>query len=173
MFTSPLLVYGGHPKSLLDSPAVEMIKSIPSVWDETVVLPMSEIGQVAAVARRHGDEWFLAVLGGPDSRKLTVPLTFLDSSPYRAMLVRDGANDPTEIKIENVESTSADSLQLELREGGGFIGRFVPRTTPISAGVRRGIKRGELSRRWSPGVINAQIESRFWDAQTATIEPPL
>jgi alpha-glucosidase len=132
-FTSPLLVYGGHPKSLLESPAVEMIKSIPCVWDETVVLPMSEIGQVAALARRHGDEWFLAVLGGPESRKLTVPLKFLDSSTYRAMLVRDGANDPTEVKIENSELTSADSLQLELREGGGFIGHFTPRAIRVSA----------------------------------------
>jgi alpha-glucosidase len=134
VFTSPLLVYGGHPKSLLESPAVEMIKSIPCVWDETVVVPASEIGQVAAIARRHGDQWFLAVLGGPESRKLTIPLRFLDSSTYRAMLVRDGVSDPTEVKIENVELTSADSLQLELREGGGFIGRFSPQAAPASAG---------------------------------------
>jgi alpha-glucosidase len=110
-----------------------MIKSIPSVWDETVALPMSEIGQVAACARRHGDQWFLAVLGGPENRKLTISLSFLDSSAYRAMLVRDELNDPTEVKIENVELSSADSLQLELSKGGGFIGRFSPKAVPISA----------------------------------------
>jgi hypothetical protein len=32
----------------------EPIKSIPSTWDETHVLPFSEIGEVAAFARRHG-----------------------------------------------------------------------------------------------------------------------
>src|SRR4029453_1378763 len=39
IFTSPLLVYGGHPKSFLDSPAVEIIKHIQATWDETIVLP--------------------------------------------------------------------------------------------------------------------------------------
>jgi alpha-glucosidase len=132
VFTSPLLVYGAHPKSLLDSPAVDMIKSIPSVWDETVVLPISEIGKVAAFARRRGDQWFLAVLGGPEARQLTVPLSFLNSSPYRAMLVHDGQSNPTELKIENVELFSADTLPLELGPGGGFIGRFSPTTAPAS-----------------------------------------
>ena len=32
ILTSPLLVYGGHSASLLANPAVDMIKSIPSVW---------------------------------------------------------------------------------------------------------------------------------------------
>ena len=36
-----VLVFGGHPQSLLDNPAVEMIKSLPSTWDETIVLPSS------------------------------------------------------------------------------------------------------------------------------------
>ena len=55
VFTSPLLVYAAHPQRLLDSPAVEMIKSIPSVWDETIALPPSEIGEVAifATSRRR------------------------------------------------------------------------------------------------------------------------
>ena len=45
-----------------------MIKSIPCVWDETIVLPASEIGHVAAFARRQGDDWFLAILGGPEGK---------------------------------------------------------------------------------------------------------
>ena len=133
VFTSPLLVYGGHPKSLLDSPAVDMIKSIPSTWDETIVLPGSDIGRVAAFARRQGDQWFVAILGGPERQKLTISLSFLDSSAYHAMLVRDDAIDPTEMRIEHVALTNAESLQIELAEGGGFIGRFSPSVAPISA----------------------------------------
>ena len=52
------------------------------------------------------------------------------------MLVRDDANDPTEMKIEHVELTSADSLHIELAEGGGFIGRFSAGVVPVSA-IRR------------------------------------
>lgn len=133
IFTSPLLVYGGHPKSLLEHPAVEMIKSIPSIWDETIVLSVSAIGKTAAFARRHGDDWFVVVLGGPEGQKLTVSLSFLDSSAYRAMLVRDEPNNPTGVAIENADLTSADSLQIELAEGGGFIGRFTPQVPRLSA----------------------------------------
>jgi alpha-glucosidase len=133
VFTSPLLVYGGHPKSLLEHPAVEMIKSIPSVWDETIALPGSEIGKVAAFARRHGDDWFVAILGGPESQQLSVSLSFLDSSAYHAMLVRDDPKDPTAEKIEKLNLTSADSLPIDLANGGGFIGRFSPQVPRYSA----------------------------------------
>jgi len=41
---------------------VDLIKSLPSDWDETIVLPPSEIGEVAAFARRSGEAWFIAIL---------------------------------------------------------------------------------------------------------------
>jgi alpha-glucosidase len=124
VFTSPLLVYGAHPESLLEHPAVDMIKSIPSVWDETIVLPASEIGQVAALARRNGEQWFLAILCGEDGKELEISLSFLNSGSYRAMLVRDVTEDPTKVAIEKADFTSADTLRIELAYGGGFIGRF-------------------------------------------------
>ena len=36
VFDEPLLTYGAHPTNLLANPAV---------WDETIVLPMPEIGK--------------------------------------------------------------------------------------------------------------------------------
>jgi alpha-glucosidase len=77
VFTEPLLTYGARPTNILSNPAVDMIKSIPSVWDETIVLPCSAIGEVAAFARRNGTTWFLAVLNGPEKRKVDIPLAFL------------------------------------------------------------------------------------------------
>ena len=64
IFTSPLMIYGAHPKNILENPAVDLIKSIPSIWDETIALPVSEIGEIAAFARRTGDTWFLAIMNG-------------------------------------------------------------------------------------------------------------
>jgi len=124
VFTAPLLTYAAHPKSLLENPAVEMIKSIPSVWDETVVLPPSEIGEVAVFARRHGQTWFLAVLNGPAARAVDIPLSFLGEGEHRAMLVRDDKDDAAAVEIENVSVRRSDRLAIELREGGGFIARF-------------------------------------------------
>jgi len=126
VFTSPLMIYGAHPQNILENPAVEMIKSIPSVWDESRALPICEIGEVAAFARRSGERWFLAIANGPTTRNARIPLSFLRPSKYRVMLVRDDLNNPAALKIESSTVTRADHLAIEMRVGGGFIARFDP-----------------------------------------------
>ena len=44
---APMQAIGSHPKDILASPALEMIKSVPTVWQETVVLPPSDITKSA------------------------------------------------------------------------------------------------------------------------------
>ena len=45
-------LYSGEAIGLsLASPAADMIKSIPATWDETVVLPPSEISEIASDER--------------------------------------------------------------------------------------------------------------------------
>ena len=124
IFTSPVLIYGAHPKNILENPAVEMIKGIPSVWDETIALSVSEIGELAAFARRRGESWFLAIMNGPAAKSIKVPLSFLGSSKYKAMLVRDVQEDAAAVSIENSAANRSDTLTIGLRAGGGFIGRF-------------------------------------------------
>jgi alpha-glucosidase len=124
IFTSPLLVYGAHPANILANPAVELIKSIPSVWDETVVLPTSEIGEIAAFARRRKEAWFLAIMNGPSVKSLQIPLPFLSKAKYEALIVRDRLSDPAAVEIQRLRLGSGDSMQVEMRAGGGFIARF-------------------------------------------------
>jgi len=124
VFASPLLTIVAHPQNILNNPAVDVIKSIPAVWDETIVLPVSEIGEIAAFARRSGNTWFLAIMNGPSARTVKIPLSFLGEGGYRAMLIRDNKDDAAAVKIENTTLKRRDSLSLELSEGGGFIARF-------------------------------------------------
>ncbi len=123
LLPAPLLVYAAHPANILANPTAEVLKSIPSVWDETVVLPISEIGEVAAFARRKGETWFLAVNNGCYARTVRVDLNFLGPGTYKAVLIRDQA-DPDSVKIEHHTLRSSDSLWITLRSGGGFVGRF-------------------------------------------------
>jgi alpha-glucosidase len=124
IFTSPLLIYGAHPKNILSNPAVEIIKSIPSIWDETIALPASEVGELAAFARRNGSTWFLAVMNGPTAKTIKIPLAFLGAGKYQVTLARDQQDDAAAVKIENAAVGRGDSLTVELRAGGGFIARF-------------------------------------------------
>ena len=124
LFTSPLLTYAAHPKNLLANPAVDVIKSIPSVWDETRVLPGSEIGEVAGMARRKGNLWFVAIANGSVPRTFRFDLGFLGSGAYQATLVRDHADDPAAVTLEKSSFTSGGSITANLRAGGGFVARF-------------------------------------------------
>ncbi len=130
---SPLLVYAAHPANMLANPAVDLLKGIPSCWDETVVLPVSEIREVAAFARRSGDTWFLAITNGPYSRNVRIDLSaFLGrGSPqqggrgasYQATLLRD-TGEAAAVKIEHLTLAAGDSLSVDLRSGGGFVARL-------------------------------------------------
>jgi alpha-glucosidase len=130
VFTSPLLVFGGHPRSLLDNPALEIIRTLPSVWDETIVLPGSEIGELAAFARRRGRSWFVAMLNGPAARQARIDLSFLGAGRYDALAVRDDPSDAASVTVDKSIATRATALTIDLRAGGGFIVRLTNAAQP-------------------------------------------
>lgn len=125
ILSAPLLTYAASPENLLANPAVEMIKSIPSVWDETIVLPGSAIGEAAVYARRKGNQWFLAVMNGAKPKMLNISLSFLGNGSYKTMEVMDVADQSAGLKINNRNFSKNDVVDLNLGEGGGYIARFV------------------------------------------------
>ncbi len=125
-FASPMLTIAAHPQSVLDNPALDVIRSIPPVWDETRVLPESRIGRLSAFARRKGPMWMLAVMAGSEPASVTLPLAFLGSGRYRAVLVRDVPENAAAVTLESAIVDSRDSLKIEMPRGGGFVGRFLP-----------------------------------------------
>jgi alpha-glucosidase len=109
---------------LIENPAVEIIKKIPSVWDETIVLPGSEIGEMAAFARRAGGDWLVVILNGLQARSVPVRLAFLGGGTYQVLMAKDGEGDTSAIKMDRTMVTSRDTLMVDLPEGGGFIARM-------------------------------------------------
>ena len=99
----------------------------------TIVLPPSEIGEIAVFARRSGRRWFLAVMNGPTARTVRIPLSFLGNGKYQALLVRDQPENPAAVKIESAILGRGDSVEIELRSGGGFIARFLAIGSPGSS----------------------------------------
>jgi alpha-glucosidase len=119
-----MLTLAANPQAVLDNPAANVIKSIPAVWDETIVLPGSRIGELAIFARRTGNTWFLAVMSGPQGKTIQVPLSFLGNGPYKASLVRDNKENPAAVVLEEHTLQRSDTLTIEMTNGGGFIARF-------------------------------------------------
>lgn len=122
--STPLLTYAASPANLLANPGVELIKSIPSVWEETLVLPPSEIGELAAFARRQGDTWFVAVTNGVKPVTLKIPLSFLGAGSYQALVASDVPQEPGALQVSQAIHEKDDVLEISLEEGGGYVARF-------------------------------------------------
>jgi alpha-glucosidase len=61
---------------------------------------------------------------GPGAKTIHVPLSFLGAGQYQSTLVRDDAPDGSTVVVEPHVHTQKDTIGLELRAGGGFVGRF-------------------------------------------------
>ena len=128
LFTSPMQHWAKDPAVLLANPAIDVIKDMPTVWDQTLVLPASTIGNLAAEARKNGQKWFVGVLADDQAHSLNVDLTFLDpNKPYRAVILRDNLSTQTAYN-RTVELKYSDNaaLAVQTRASGGFVAEFAP-----------------------------------------------
>ena len=126
VFTSPFLCYADHPTNYLNNPALDVMKAIPPVWDETVVLPGSEIGKCAAFARRSGQQWFIGVMNGPGATPLDLPLDFLGRGQYQMIQLGDAPDRDDAWDREEKTVRRGDSVRLVLRPGGGCVSQLSP-----------------------------------------------
>jgi len=127
--TSPFLCWPDHPEDYRASVFLGLVQAMPTVWDETHVLPGSEIGRRVAFARRAGNEWFLTALNCDDQPYAwDIQLSFLGDGPFTGTLYRDQAGTDTTVAVETGQDLDrAATCRLDLPPGGGFIGWLKPR----------------------------------------------
>ena len=123
-FTSPFMCLGADPEVLLRSEVKAMVKQIPVLWDETLILPQSKIGELALMARRSGNTWFLVALNGGSAKTLTLNPSFLGTGNYYGDLLQDDETDAAKAWIKASSFNKGSHITLTLSAGGGFIGRF-------------------------------------------------
>ncbi len=121
VFTSPFLCYADHPTNYLNNPALDVLKAIPSTWDETIVLPGSEIGKCAVFARRKGTTWFIGVINGGDVTTLDFPLDFLKRGKYQMIQLGDAPDRDDAWQREEKTAKRGDAVHFDLRRGGGCV----------------------------------------------------
>ena len=126
VFTSPFLCYADHPTNYLNNAAMDVMRAIPSVWDETIVLPGSDIGKCAAFARRSGKTWFIGVMNGPDATTLDLPLNFLGRGQYKMIQLGDAPDRDDAWQREEKSAKRGDFVHLALRRGGGCVIQLKP-----------------------------------------------
>lgn len=120
-FTSPFMCLGVDPEKLLTSPVRDVIVHMPTTWDETVVLPQSEIGKLTVYARRKGEKWYLAVMNGDDPKDININLSFLAKGKYRATVMEDDTDSPEKCTLTQKVLHQNDQVNLSLKSGGGYV----------------------------------------------------
>lgn len=96
---------------------LSFMNELPSSWDETVVLE-GKPGSYGTVARRAGENWFVAGLS-TQKRETEIPLDFLaDGKTYDAVIYRT-AEDNSGLDIEREKVTKEDVLTFALAKDDG------------------------------------------------------
>lgn len=125
VFTSPMLIFAADMEDMLSCPGRMFIEEVPVCWDETIVLPESRIGELAALAKRKGDVWYLSVLNGVEATDLNLKLDFLPKGKYSMTIASDSGQDRKKIVIDTQKVQANKLLNVKLLSGGGYLAKFV------------------------------------------------
>ena len=130
VFSSPVLSWADDPALYLQSPAVDVIRDMPVEWDETRVLPPSAIGEVVLMARRHGQEWWIAAMNGGTARQFDVNLAALAGKEAVIDTFLEGKK-PHEFDItRDAPIPESGLIHLAIKSGSGALIRIKPSPHP-------------------------------------------
>lgn len=120
LFEAPLQMMADSPSKYLQNPeCAAFIASIPTTFDETVVLG-GEMGEWLALARRKGNTWYVAAMNNWTSRDLQLNLSFL--SGRKALVFADGVNADREATDWQSHEMTIDGnpVNIHLAPAGGW-----------------------------------------------------
>jgi alpha-glucosidase len=131
IFYSPLqfVFWYDKPSDYKGEPEVEFFEDLPTVWDTTVVV-QGEIGKFITTARKSHDKWFVGTITNTESRKLNIPVNFLEKGKnYVASIYSDGGSEiktRTHVKIERFLVNSSSIIRADLKPSGGLAMELKP-----------------------------------------------
>ncbi|NUO63339.1 MAG: glycoside hydrolase family 97 protein [Gemmatimonadaceae bacterium] len=129
VYESPLQMLADSPSEYEREPdAMDFLSSVPVTWDETRALD-AKLAEYAVVARRSGAAWFVGAMTDSSARTLPLSLSFLGDGRWTMDLWADGPNadrNGMDFTRSARTVTRADTLQLRLAPGGGFVARLRP-----------------------------------------------
>lgn len=124
VFYSPLqtIFWYDKPSFYHGEPEVEWFENLQTVFDDTKVLD-GTLGKNITMARRKGQEWFLAAMTNNDGSKENVQLSFLDKDKtYLAYIYTDGGKEVktrTQVKCSYLLVDASRTMKFDLKPSGG------------------------------------------------------
>ncbi len=113
-----------YPAAYLGEPGFEVLRNIPTTWNETKVLN-AEVDKFITVARRKNNNWYIASIADSTGKIINIDCSFLlKGKNYNAKIYSD-ASDANEyanhLTIKKIKVNNATKLSLKMQPGGGNI----------------------------------------------------
>jgi alpha-glucosidase len=125
VYDSPMQIFSGNPSEAYLEPAfMELLGSIPTIWDETIILD-AKVGDYIITARRKGTDWYIAGMCDWKARDVKLNFDFLEEDQYNATICKDGINadryaSDYSLTYSNIIKKN-DQVTIHLAPGGGFL----------------------------------------------------
>ena len=127
IFESPLNMLCDNPSNYNREPeCTEFIANIPTVWEKTVALD-GKVGEFVAIARLHGNDWYVGALTNWDAREVELDLSFLGDGNYKLELFKDGINADRaacDYKKEVIPVPADRKVKVKMAPGGGWAAKI-------------------------------------------------
>lgn len=124
VYDSPIQFFSGNPsQGFLEPEFMELLGSIPTTWDETIILD-ARIAAFIVTARKKDNEWYVGGMTDWTARDIEINFDFLDNGEYEATICKDGINAhryAADYVIEKLPVNKSDKIKIHLSEGGGFL----------------------------------------------------
>ena len=109
------------PEAYEGQPGFEFLQTVPTTWDKTVV-PDASVNEYVAIARRHGDDWYVGAINNSQARDVEIALDFLGKGDYKVTLYKDAQDtdtNPNHLIKETFTVTAKDKITVPLASDGG------------------------------------------------------
>lgn len=128
VYYSPLttLFWYDKPEAANDEPELRWFDNLKTAWDETRVLDGAP-GSHIVIARRSGEEWYVAAMTNTEARMVTIPTDFLEEGKqYTITIFNDdpAVNTRTKVSVKTITIKAGKSITLQLQPSGGAAMHF-------------------------------------------------
>ncbi len=124
VYDDPLPIFSGNPsQGYLEPKFMELLGSIPSGWDTTIILD-AKVGKYIITARRKNNDWYIGGMTDSSARDIKIDLSFLNEGNFNATICKDGINadrNAMDYVIEGKTLSANNSLQIHVAPAGGFL----------------------------------------------------
>lgn len=129
IYESPLQMLCDSPSNYLrEEECIGFLSTIPTVWDETMVLS-AKVGDYVLMVRRSGEEWYVGAMTDWERRDFDLDLSFIGNGEYQIEIFKDGINadrygDDYKRVLRKVNRE--ENVPIHLAPGGGWVAKIKP-----------------------------------------------